>query len=217
MNYAHWLVAIALAVWTAMPSPAGAAGEPPGMVMKLTGDTVPPLREHQEIPADTAVKLAPGTSLTFVHYQKCKRVTITGGTLTLSEGDYALDGGTVDSEKNFPCPPVRHIAAAGDSAAVVSRGISPRFPLNAEFIFTGRHAGAITSAEIYLDDSGEPGEPVSRLVLAEDHASLPGAPALKPNKRYMLKVETSSRTAPIEVKFISGQPAEDSLVVLRID
>jgi hypothetical protein len=216
VNCAHWALPIALVAGICLPGLA-AADDPPGMVLNLSGTTVPALREHEEIPADTAVQLGSGT-LTFVHYQKCKRVTVTGGIVTLSESDYGVSGGTIDSEKNFPCPP-RRLNISGDTAAVLSRGVSPRFPANPEFIFTGPHAEAITAAEIYPETQNQIGQPVSRLVLAEDHASMPpGAAPLKPNRRYLLMITTSLQPEPIEVKFIGGPATEGAdPIVLRVD
>src|SRR5207245_4397952 len=76
-----------------------------GMVIKVTGETTPDLPARTEIPANTAIRLGPEVVLTFLHYRKCKLVTVTGGTLELSARDFATDG-KVESEQPGPCPRV---------------------------------------------------------------------------------------------------------------
>src|SRR5947209_6720167 len=61
-----------------------AAGEPPaGMVMSVSGSVTPALAAMSEIPADTPLRLAEDAELTFLHYGRCKLVTVTGGTVNL--------------------------------------------------------------------------------------------------------------------------------------
>ena len=68
------------------------AEPPPGIVMAIAGETDPPLSAMAEIPANTLIVLQPRTKLTFLHYSRCKLVTVTGGTLTLTRADYKEDG-----------------------------------------------------------------------------------------------------------------------------
>src|SRR5438132_3113503 len=92
--------------------PAAAAGpDAAGIVMKVTGQTTPDLPVRTEIPVDAAIKLGPATELTFLHYRKCKLVTVTGGTLELSDRDFTTDG-KVESEKTGPCPRVYQVAGS---------------------------------------------------------------------------------------------------------
>ena len=57
--------------------------EAAGMVLKVAGETTPELATRAEIPAHTPIRLGSEGKLTFLHYSKCKVVTVVGGTLEL--------------------------------------------------------------------------------------------------------------------------------------
>src|SRR6266567_8550943 len=116
---------------TTMPALA-AEPDAAGIVMKVTGQTAPGLQIRTEIPADTAIKLEPTAELTFLHYRKCKLVTVTGGTLELSARDFITDG-KIEKEVPGPCPRVYQLA--GSAGGWVSRDLPPRLPINPEIIF----------------------------------------------------------------------------------
>src|SRR6516164_9573091 len=63
-----------------------------GMVINITGETSPDLPVRTEIPANTAIKLGPQVELTFLHYRKCKLVTVAGGKVELSASGFTTDG-----------------------------------------------------------------------------------------------------------------------------
>ncbi len=103
----------------------------------------------QEDSGYASVTLPPGTQLTFLHYARCKLVTVSGGTVTLNRADYRVNG-KIESEKDSPCPRVYALGDGGDGRStdsIVARGVStaPHWPVNPEFIFTGQRAGAITA------------------------------------------------------------------------
>ena len=124
-----------------------------GIVMKVTGETSPSLPIRTEIPADTAIRLGPAAELTFLHYRKCKMVTVVGGTLELSARDFTTDG-KVEKEVPGPCPHVYQLA--GSAGGWVARDLPPRLPVNAEIVFAGRRADRIEEAAVYLADQREP-------------------------------------------------------------
>src|SRR6266481_760002 len=105
VEFRHVLPAALLVCALAVVPVHAAEPEAAGMVIKVTGETIPDLPARTEIPAATAIRLGPEVVLTFLHYRKCKLVTVVGGTLELSARDFATDG-KVESEQPGPCPRV---------------------------------------------------------------------------------------------------------------
>jgi hypothetical protein len=198
---------------TTMPA---RAAEPnaAGIVMKVTGQTTPDLLVRTEIPTDTAIKLGPAVELTFLHYRKCKLVTVAGGTLELSDRDFTTDG-KVESEKPGPCPRVYQLA--GSAGGWVARDLPPRLPVNPEIIFAGRRADQIAEAAVYAQDQSE--RPLFRFDLVDRRATEPAAAEpLTAEHRYVLSMKMSDQPDPIEHGFVAVAPGTGgSLVVLRID
>jgi hypothetical protein len=185
-----------------------------GIVMKVTGETTPHLPVRTEIPADTAIKLGPAVELTFLHYRKCKIVTVAGGTVELSTRDFSTDG-RVESEKPGPCPRVYQMA--GSAGGWVSRDLPPRLPVNPEIIFTGQRADRIAEAAVYAADRRD--RPLFRFDLADRRATEPAAAApLKAEGRYVLQMKMKDQPDAVEHGFVAVEPGTGgSLVVLRID
>jgi hypothetical protein len=213
-----FLMTVAVSLLFGLPA---VATEPPaGLVMKLTGVATPPLAELTEIPADMSIRLEPSAQLTFLHYRRCKLVTVAGGSVTLSPLEYQLDGRVI-SEMDEPCPSVYGIeepaeASPGPSGPVM-RGIPPHWPVNPEIIFVGSLGRAVRAAAIYADD--QPGQPLVRLTVAGHRASLPpGTALLPPTARYILRVVMADRSAPVEVAFVGDATiTPDRLLILRIE
>jgi hypothetical protein len=201
-------------------STAGYAEEPAGIVMAMTGDSTPPLSVMAEIPAGLALELKPETKLTFLHYGRCKLVTVVGGTLVLQAADYK-SGGTVAGETDAPCPQTFELSNAGSAGrttgGIVARGISlpPRWPANPQFVFTGPRAAAVTGATILTENR----QPVLRLDVGSGWGK-PGAGAapLQPNAHYALLLTLRDQAQPIDMPFTAGEPASAGTpIVLRFD
>jgi len=204
------LLASSFAMTPASAAEPGAAG----IVMKVTGQTTPDLPVRTEIPADTAIKLGPAVELTFLHYRKCKLVTVAGGTLELSDRDFTTDG-KVEKEMPGPCPRVYQLA--GSAGGWVARDLPPRLPVNPEIIFAGRRADRIAEAAVYVQDQRE--RPLFRFDLVDRRATEPAAAApLTAEQRNVLRMKMSDQPDPIEHGFVAVAPGTGgSLVVLRID
>jgi hypothetical protein len=187
--------------------------EPVGMVIKVTGGTTPDLPARTEIPAHIAIKLGSETQLTFLHYGKCKLITVAGGTLELSKRNFTTDG-KVENEAPGPCPRVYQLA--GDAGGWVSRDLPPRLPVDAEIIFAGRRADKVVEAAVYAEDRTD--QLLFRFELANRRATEPPASELTADKSYVLKVRLVGQPTPLEHNFIAiASRAGGSLVVLRID
>jgi hypothetical protein len=217
MRY-RWFLFLALGL---LMLAAPAAAEPPaGIVMAIAGDTDPPLTAMAEIPANTLIVLQPRTTLTFLHYSRCKLVTVTGGTLTLTRADYKQDG-HVDSETDGPCPQVYALPDAVDgrtSGGIVSRTLNPppHWPTSPDIIFAGARARAVTAATIFAE--GQLAQPVLQLTMGNARARVgQGAAPLQAGGRYRLRLTVADRRDPVDVPFIADAPGPGSLIVLRVD
>src|SRR5262249_42426925 len=147
--------------------------------------TTPDLPVRTEIPADTAIRLGPGVELTFLHYHKCKLVTVVGGKVELSDRDFTTDG-KIESERPGPCPRVYKLA--GSAGGWVARDLPPRLPVNPEIIFAGRRADRIAEAAVYVHDQRE--RPLFRFDLVDRRATEPAAAApLTAEHRYVLRMK----------------------------
>ena len=200
---------VAFAAW--------AADEPPaGVVMALSGNASPPIAVMSEIPSGAPVKLAPGAELTFLHYQRCKLVTVAGGILTVTRSEYNTDGKIV-AEKDGPCPRVHQLAGGAPATAggLVMRGVGgePRWPLDREILFAGPGSGELRAAAIYAE--GRSDAPLVRLDVSGHQARLPAnAPPLPANQRYVMSLSMAGRAQPLDIPFIGTAPDGSSLIVV---
>jgi hypothetical protein len=201
---------------------AGASETPAGIVMSVAGKTDPPLSPMTEIAADQPIVLSGGATLTFLDYARCKLVTVSGGTVTLSSTAYKTDG-RVESETDGPCPQVYSVKEPGDDSrstgGLVMRGGlgPPRWPVNTQFLLTGPRAGDVRAAAIYPED--HPDTPAATLQMGSGRAAEPqGAPLPSPNVRYVLRLTTDNGSATREITFIGAAPSDaQPVVVLRLD
>jgi hypothetical protein len=200
---------VALAAW--------AADEPPaGVVMGLSGSASPPLAAMSEIPAGAPIKLAPDAELTLLHYQRCKLVTVVGGTLTVTRSEYNTDG-KILAEKDGPCPRVHQLAGGAPATAggLVMRGVGsePRWPLDREMLFAGPGSGELRAATIYAE--GRTDAPLVRLDVSGHQARFPAnSPPLMANQRYVMRLSMAGRAQPLDIPFIGTAPDGPSLLVV---
>jgi hypothetical protein len=200
------LFGVSLAVLAEGVRAQAASGPPAGIVMSVTGVTTPRLAAYAEIPSDSGVQISRGASLTFLHYERCKLVTVTGGTLMLTPTDYASDGKTV-SETATACPVVQALNAQTAATSPV------RLPSKPDIIFTGAAGARVTGMSIAEDGRVSPAE--LHLDVMNRRVHLPSGAALQPNVRYRLQISAGARSAPPGLSFIVG--GEASIVVLRLE
>jgi hypothetical protein len=174
--------------------------------MSVTGATTPRLAAYAEIPSDSGVQISRSASLTFLHYERCKLVTVTGGTLVLTPTDYASDGKVV-SETTTACPLVQALNARTAATSPV------RLPSKPDIIFTGSGGAHVTGMSIVEDGRMTPAQ--LHVEVANRRAHLPSGAALQPNVRYRLQISGGGRSAPPGLNFIVG--GEASIVVLRLE
>ena len=181
-------------------APAFADEVPAGMVMTLSGSTSPPLAAMSEIPSASPLQLAAGTELTFLHYAKCKLITVTGGTLTLTRTDFAADGKIV-AEKDGPCPRVHQLGAntpGTTSGGLVMRGSMPigdvEKLLGVEFGDKTDEA-VTTLAGLLSHVSGKVPTPGDKIDLAEHRFEV-----LEANQRKVLRVRIRKQMKAVPTK-----------------
>jgi hypothetical protein len=216
----RWCLSLVFFAGLLTPLTATAAETPAGLVESVTGETTPRLSEMAAIPANTAIRLAPETALTFVHFKLCQSVTVTGGTVTLSDTDFTTDG-HIDNRQAVACPTIHQLGSASagaSSGGIVVRGISLLpLPVEPEIVFVGSRAPRVVAASI-LREGGEP-QPIVSFAVAGPRATLPkGSPPLTPNSRYVLRVAFSDESSLVDLPFIArAASTTSSLVVLRVD
>jgi hypothetical protein len=201
--------------------PAKAAEAPVGIVMSVSGTPEPQLSPMTELAADAPVRLMPGSEVTFLHYARCKLVTVTGGTLTMNQTAYHSDG-RVTAESDAPCPVVAEVADAergGTAGGLIVRGIqaAPRWPTRLDIALTGPRAGKVRGAAVY--DDARPPARMLRLDFAGRRLTPPADSApLPPNHRYTLRLDLADRPEPLEFPFFAREvTGAASLLVLRIE
>lgn len=213
VDFRHGVLVALVASTSALAPAHGEEPEPAGMVIKVTGATTPDLPLRAEIPANTVIRLGQEVELTFLHYGKCKLVTVVGGTLELGKRGFTTDG-KVESEAAGPCPRVYQLQ--GSAGGWVSRDLPSRLPVDAEVIFAGKRADRVIEAAVYTQDRSD--HPLFRLDLANRRATEPTAGTLRADQSYVLRVRMSDQPNPIEHSFVAVAPAaHNSIVVLRID
>ena len=194
------------------------ATPPAGLVMSLSGTTTPPLAAMAEIPAGTPVQLAPGTELTFLHYGRCKLVTVSGGTLSLSRSEYTTDG-KITGDTDGPCPRVHPVGdKAGGTVAggiLMRGGGSPRWPLDPEILLVGAGSDGVKTAAIYAEDNTD--KPLAQLDVDGHKLRFPaGGERPPPSARYILRLTYAGGAEPLDLPFIGTAPdGPQLLVVLR--
>jgi hypothetical protein len=209
--------AIAMLVFRLALASAWADEPPAGMVTALSGSTSPSLAAMAEISSGSPLQLSAGTELTFLHYAKCKLITLSGGSLTLTRTEFTTDGKII-AEKDGPCPRVHQLggtAPGTTSGGLVMRGIGsvPRWPLDREFVVAGTGSDKLKTAAIYAE--GRLDAPLVQLEVSGHQARFPAkAPALAANDRYVLRLTMDDRAQPVDIPFIGAAPDGPSLLVV---
>jgi hypothetical protein len=188
------------------------------MVMAVSGNTAPPIAAMSEIPSGAKLQLDPGTELTVLDYARCKMVTVSGGSLTVTRFDFMSDGKIV-GEVDAPCPRFHQLSASAGGAVaggVVMRGglgSVPRWPLEREIVLAGGGADKLKAAAIYAD--GRLDVPLVQLTVAGNRAKLPAqAPPLAANQHYLLRLTMNGQPQPVDIPFIGTAPSGRSLLVV---
>ena len=201
-----------------LPVLASAEEPPAAMVMSVSGNTTPAVAAMSEIPSGAKLQLDPGTELTVLDYARCKMVTVSGGSLTVTRFDFMADGKIV-GEVDAPCPRFHQLSASAGGAVaggVIMRGglgSVQRWPLEREIVLAGGGADRLKAAGIYAE--GRPDAPLVQLAVAGNRARLPEqAPPLAVNQHYLLRLAIDGQPQPVDIPFIGAAPSGRSLLVV---
>jgi hypothetical protein len=198
-------------------APAIAEEPPAALVMAVSGTTTPPMSEMSEIPSGQTVQIPTDAQLTVLDYTRCKMITVSGGTLSVTRFDFTTDGKIV-AQADAPCPRIHQLSGnAGGAVAggLVVRGLgsTPRWPLNREIVFAGSGVDKLKAAAIYTEDKLD--TPLSRLQVFGHRAKFPAdAPPLAVNGRYVLRLTMADRADSVDIAFIGTAPSGPSLLVV---
>lgn len=101
------------------------AGIVVALVLDKQGAITPDVPAYHEIPSGTTITLSPGGKLVFMHYETCRTVAVSGGTIQFHERDYVVSsGGKLQSETGSPCPRKVRLKGGGEMAGTVMRGLT---------------------------------------------------------------------------------------------
>jgi hypothetical protein len=208
---------VVLALMAIVGDGAHAQAPPPAaLVLEVTGSPSPAVAPYTELSAGSRLSLPGQARIVFLHYQACRTVTATGGTLAVMSTGWRATGGDV-KEAAAPCPRKVTVRGGGEVGGVVFRSLSPPLKLATRpaFVLVGRRAGGYAAARI-LRDGRELGEgPV------DDHrfgwpAGL--APLAADGSYELLLLPARAGEAPVKLVFtIAEAPADEQLVLVSVD
>ena len=92
------------------------------LVLEKDGTVTPDVKPFTEIRTGTVVALASGSRLKFLHYQSCRTVLLTKGSVRFDEGQYVVHGATPESETAGQCPRRVTLKEIGEAGATSLRG-----------------------------------------------------------------------------------------------
>jgi hypothetical protein len=102
--------------------------DPVALVIEKDGRTNPDLQPYSEIMAGDACEVPDGSSLVFIDYRSCDRVTVSGMTVNFSSSGFSTSGGANRSEQRVACPQTLATDSGGDNSSVLMRGIGNKLP-----------------------------------------------------------------------------------------
>jgi len=224
-----WLVS-ALALLSSMvplvassaDSAGGGTPRPPmvALVVDAVGSIKPAVTSYAELAPGAHFELAPKAHITLMHYAACKRVSVEGGSLVVTERAVEVTGATANSSEPGPCPNVRHIVGPGNTlstGALISGGglqPEPRLASTQRVVLVGDRATLARDARIL--DAG--GHVIAGPWAVANHAfSLGDARTLVPGDAYTLQVEFRSDIPVLKVPFTAASTGADALFVLRLE
>jgi hypothetical protein len=140
------VAAIGLCTLAAVP----AAAEPPrarnavALVVERNGPTSPEVQQYSEIMAGEGFAVPAGSSLVFIDYRSCNRVTVSGMTVNFSSSGFSTSRDANRSEQRVACPQTLAPDSGGDNSSVLMRGIGDKLtsiPTRPTFVIVGAPAG----------------------------------------------------------------------------
>jgi hypothetical protein len=191
------------------------------LVVEVNGQTTPAVKPFSELPAGATIALGPGAKLAFVHYDTCRTVTVTGGTVIIGAKGYQATGGAA-TEVRTPCPRSVKVQRGGEAAGLVLRSAPNRVTLTTRpsFVLVGPRVDDIASVAIAKDGEAAP---VLRVPLAGPRFEWPAdAEPLTDNTRYDLVFSFKDPAVPAaRQSIVTRAPVPDApsppVTLIRLD
>lgn len=212
---------LAILALTILPSAAGAADQPVGLVMDVQGTTRPAVAPYTELMDPSTLTLDPGTVVTLVHYKTCRIYVVRGGQIYADADRMSLSGGHLVKASKTECPQERKLAATGGSsvgtAGVLVRTMRmlPRLTDHPRIVLTGSAASRFPAAELLRN-----GKPLGGMQVHAHLAAWPASrPALSPGKGYVVQLTSADGKRTLDYAFTVAAPGAEAraAAILRID
>jgi hypothetical protein len=134
-----------------------AAAQPKGrnpvaLLIEKSGAIDPDLQAYSEIMAGTKIAVPKGSSIVFIDYHSCDRVTASGTSLDFSEAGFSADGTSGLSKERIACPQTIAPDGGGENSSVLIRGLivehSARIALRPTFVVVGGSERGLTRISV---------------------------------------------------------------------
>lgn len=213
---------LAAMLWIAAlgATPGSAAAQdaaPVALVTELSGPVKPELAIHREVVAGSRVTVPAGSKLSLLHYAACSILTITQGTVTVTDSGFDAQPGAVQTSKAGPCPRVHRLSVGGagpQSGAMVLRGIPKPLPVapDLDLTFAGAKAADASSVEIL---SGRHTVVQSAMSVRDGTVKLPTP--LSIGTSYLLVVNLKGQSTPLEMSIIASNASAPGPLILQLE
>lgn len=97
--------------------------DPVALVVEKRGPINPELQAYSEIMAGDAFEVPGGSSLVFIDYHSCDRVTVSGSTVNFSADGFSTSTGGDRAEQRVPCPQTLAPDSGGENSSMLMRGL----------------------------------------------------------------------------------------------
>jgi hypothetical protein len=97
--------------------------DPVALIVEKDGPTSPELQAYSEIMAGDAFQIPSGSSLVFIDYHSCDRVTVSGSTVNFSADGFSTSPGGDRSEQRVACPQTLAPDSGGENSSMLMRGL----------------------------------------------------------------------------------------------
>jgi hypothetical protein len=132
------VVAISLCVLSTVQAASAQsnARNPVALVVERRGRTSPELQPYSEIMAGDAFRVPASSSLVFIDYHSCNRVTVSGTTVNFSSSGFSTSTGANRSEERIACPQTLATDSGGENSSILMRGLDtmPSVAIRPDFV-----------------------------------------------------------------------------------
>ncbi len=101
---------------------------------------------YSEVMDGQKLHLAPGDSVTLLHYRTCRTISVKGGDVSVGVGKIDVSGGSVTDTPGENCPQEVRVATAGVGGGVLMRSVAfPTVPARLDCLVVGSRAPQVSA------------------------------------------------------------------------